>query len=42
VKKTAQTEAAGCGLFTAHYYGAQIEKMDEARYMPGKYDSIVP
>jgi len=41
VKKTAQTEAACGGLFTAHYYGAQIEKMEEARYMHGKYDSSV-
>jgi len=41
VKKTAETEAAGCGLFTAHYYSAQIEKMDEARYRRGKYDGSV-
>jgi hypothetical protein len=41
VKKTAQTEAAGCGLCTARYYGAYIEKMDKARYMHGKYDSSV-
>jgi len=41
VKKTAQPEAACGGLFTVHYYGTQIEKMDEARYMHGKYDSSV-
>jgi hypothetical protein len=41
MKKTAQTEATRCWLFTSHYYGAQIKKMDEALYMHGKHDSSV-